>query len=127
MSGDGVRLDKWLWAARFFRKRALATEAIQGGHVHVEGQRVKPARKLRVGERVHITRGQEQFEVVVRALCDRRGPASEAGLLYEETPESQARRAERAEARRLQAEQVRPARRPDKRDRRRLRHFIGKE
>jgi len=89
--------------------------------------RVKPARKLRVGERVHITRGQEEFDIVVRALSDRRGPASEARMLYEETPESRARRAEQAEARRLLAARSGPQRRPDKRDRRRLRHFLGKE
>ncbi|RMG53678.1 MAG: RNA-binding protein [Gammaproteobacteria bacterium] len=127
MNERGIRLDKWLWAARFFRKRSLATEAIQGGHVHVEGQRVKPARRVRVGERIHITRGQEEIEVIVAGLSERRGPASEARQLYEETPESIARRAERAEARRLQAEQPAPRHRPDSRQRRRLRHFLGKD
>jgi ribosome-associated heat shock protein Hsp15 len=89
-----VRLDKWLWAARFFKTRALAGEAVQGGKVHVNGARVKPARTLRVGDRLRIQKGIYEFNVEVRALNSRRGPASEARQLYEEDAASvQARQA----------------------------------
>jgi ribosome-associated heat shock protein Hsp15 len=89
-SGEGnVRLDKWLWAARFFKTRGLATEAVQGGRVHVNGQRVKPSRDVRADDVVQVTRpGAAPLVVVVRVISDRRGPAPEARLLYEETPES---------------------------------------
>jgi ribosome-associated heat shock protein Hsp15 len=118
---ERVRIDKWLWAARFFKSRATATEAVVGGHVHVDGERVKPARDVKVGDRLEIRRGQERFTVVVVALADRRGPASAAAELYEETPESIAERARRREERRL----AKPlgadlSERPTKRDRRRL-------
>lgn len=118
-----VRLDKWLWAARFFKTRALATEAVQGGRVHVNGQRVKPARDVREGDEVQITRpGASPTTVLVRAISDRRGPASEAQKLYEETAES----AEAREKDRLMRK-LAPAppgaelgARPTKRDRRRF-------
>jgi ribosome-associated heat shock protein Hsp15 len=118
---DGVRVDKWLWAARFFKTRGAATEAVVGGHVHVNGQRVKPARDVEVGDRLEIRRGQHRFAVVVTGLAERRGPASVAAGLYEETPESIAERERRRDERRL----ARPlgadlAARPTKRDRRRL-------
>ncbi|MBY0397904.1 MAG: hypothetical protein K2X91_15735, partial [Thermoleophilia bacterium] len=96
-----VRLDKWLWAARFFKTRTLATEAVQGGRVHVDGVRAKPARPVRVGEVVEITAGGTAWTVVVRALADKRGPATRAAALYEETPESVERRERRREERRL--------------------------
>jgi ribosome-associated heat shock protein Hsp15 len=84
-----VRLDKWLWAARFYKTRALATEAVQGGRVHVNGQRVKPARDVREGDEVQVTRpGSPATVVIVRDTSDRRGPATDARKLYEETPES---------------------------------------
>jgi ribosome-associated heat shock protein Hsp15 len=79
-----VRIDKWLWAARFFKTRALAAEAVQGGKVHVNGARVKPARALCVGDRLRIQKGRYEFVVAVRGLKSRRGPASEAQQLYEE-------------------------------------------
>jgi len=122
---DRVRLDKWLWAARFFKTRRLATEAIAGGHVHLDGQRVKPSRPVRVGDRLEIRKGDVRFEIDVLALSDRRGPASEAAKLYRETPESLARREREREARRLAARAPAPARRPDKRQRRRLRDVKG--
>ena len=130
MSGDRqdrnrVRLDKWLWAARFFKTRRLATEAIAGGHVHLDGQRVKPSRPVRVGDRLEIRKGEVRFEIDVLALSERRGPASEAAKLYRETPESLARREREREARRLAAQAPAPARRPDKRARRRLRDVKG--
>ena len=116
-----VRVDKWLWAARFFKTRGMATEAVLGGHVQVNGARVKPAREVAVGDRLEVTRGQERWTVVVAGLADRRGPASVTVTLYEETPESMAERERRASERRL----ARPlgadlSERPTKRDRRRL-------
>src|SRR5690606_3522892 len=89
---ERVRIDKWLWAARFFKTRALAIEAVKGGRVQVDGARVKPSRTVRVGDRIEITIGQTRRTVDVRALSDRRGPASVAATLYEETPESRAAR-----------------------------------
>lgn len=121
--GD-VRLDKWLWAARFFKTRALATEAINGGHVHLNGARVKPSRSVQVGDALTITKGSNRFDVVVEAVSDRRGPAPEAQKLYRETDESRERRERQAEARRLLAAGApQPERRPDKRDRRRIIRF----
>jgi ribosome-associated heat shock protein Hsp15 len=118
---DRVRIDKWLWAARFFKTRGAATEAVTGGHVHVNGERVKPARDVKQGDRLEIRRGQQRFTVVVTGLAERRGPASAAAELYEETPESIAEREKRREERRL----AKPlgadlSARPTKRDRRRL-------
>ena len=120
----GVRIDRWLWAARFFRTRSLATAAVSGGRVHVGGQRVKPARAVAVGDRLEITRGRERFEVIVEALSEQRGPASEARTLYSETEES-ARRREReaAERKALRISDPAPRERPDRRTRRRLIHL----
>jgi ribosome-associated heat shock protein Hsp15 len=121
MGADGVRVDRWLWAARFFKTRVAATEAVLGGHVQVNGARVKPAREVVVGDRLEITRAQERWTVVVAGLAERRGPASVAATLYEETAESAEERKRRRDERRL----ARPlgadlAARPTKRDRRRL-------
>jgi ribosome-associated heat shock protein Hsp15 len=118
---ERVRIDKWLWAARFFKTRGAATEAVLGGHVQVNGARVKPARDVVVGDRLEITKAQERWTVEVAGLADRRGPASVAQSLYEETPESAAERQKRRDERRL----ARPigadlSERPTKRDRRRL-------
>src|SRR5690348_14356076 len=87
-----MRIDKWLWAARFFRTRTLAAEAIAAGHVSVNGEHAKAAKALRAGDTVLVRRPPFEHAVVVRALSERRGPASEAALLYEETAESRARR-----------------------------------
>ncbi len=121
MTVEQVRIDKWLWAARFFKTRGAATEAVLGGHVQVNGARVKPARDVAVGDRLEITKAQERWTVVVAGLADRRGPASVAQALYDETPESAAERQKRRDERRL----ARPigsdlSERPTKRDRRRL-------
>jgi len=121
MPMDSVRIDKWLWAARFFKTRGAATEAVVGGRVHVDGERVKPARDVRVGDRVDVTTGDVRRTVVVRGIAGKRGPASAAAVLYEETPESIALREQRAAERRL----ARPlgadlGARPTKQDRRRL-------
>lgn len=114
-----VRLDVWLWAARFFRTRSLAKQAVETGKVDVAGQRAKSSRTVRVGEALQVTRGGETLEVVVRALADTRGPAPVAQALYEETDESKARR----EQQRLQRAAMRdgyrpPEHKPDKRARR---------
>lgn len=121
MTAERVRIDKWLWAARFFKTRSLATEAVQGGRVQVEGARVKPARDVRVGERVEVVMGQTTITVVVTALGDRRGSAAQAALLYAETDESRARRERERELRRLAPPPGSDlAGRPSKRDRRRI-------
>ena len=118
---DEVRIDKWLWAARFFKTRSLATEAVAGGKVHVNDARVKPARELRLGDTVDITIGGLRRTVVVQGLAEKRGPAATAQALYAETPESVERReqhiAERKLARPLGADL---GARPTKLDRRRL-------
>jgi ribosome-associated heat shock protein Hsp15 len=118
---EGVRVDKWLWAARFFKTRSAATAAVLGGRVHVNGARVKPARELVAGDRLEIRVGERRWTVVVMGLAERRGPATVAATLYEETAESAAKREEHAAERRL----ARPlgadlGARPTKRDRRRL-------
>ena len=118
---DAVRVDKWLWAARFFKTRGLATEAVLGGHVHLNGTRVKPAKEVRVGDRLVVRVGTLEWTVDVRGLADRRGPASVAQSLYEELPESR----EARERHTLQRKLARPlgadlTGRPTKQDRRRL-------
>ncbi|HWH15522.1 MAG TPA: RNA-binding S4 domain-containing protein, partial [Miltoncostaeaceae bacterium] len=115
-----VRLDRWLWAARFFKTRSLAAEAVQGGRVDVNGTRAKPSKELRVGDRVDLTIGSVAWTVDVRGLSDRRGPAPEAQRLYEETDESRERRERHAAQRRLApAPGADLGARPTKRDRRR--------
>jgi ribosome-associated heat shock protein Hsp15 len=122
-----VRLDKWLWAARFFKTRALAAEAVNGGKVHLRGQRVKAARGVKLGDCFEIRRGFDRFEVIVTALAERRGSAAAAQLLYRETEASETRRRAEAEQRKLAMLQ-RPQSdgRPDKKQRRQIRRFIEK-
>ncbi|MBC6943678.1 MAG: RNA-binding protein [Xanthomonadales bacterium] len=116
----GQRLDVWLWAARFFKTRALAKQAIEGGKVEVNGAAGKPARTVHVGDVLRIARGEERFEVELAGLCAQRGPAGIAQQLYRETPASLAARTAAAELRRMQGPAA-PARRPDKRARRLIR------
>ena len=117
-----VRLDVWLWAARFFRTRSLARQAIENGKVDVDGQRAKPARQVRVGNALRVVRGEESFEVEVRALSDVRGPASVAQALYLESEASRARReAARASRAAERAGYQPPHGKPDKRARRLIR------
>jgi ribosome-associated heat shock protein Hsp15 len=116
-----VRLDKWLWAARFYKTRSAATDAVLGGRVHVNGARVKPARETRVGDEIEMTLGMSRRVVEVLVLSDKRGPAPVAATLYRETPESIVARERAAAERRL----ARPLGadlgvRPTKLDRRRL-------
>jgi len=116
-----MRLDKWLWAARFFKTRNLAQAAVEGGRVKLGGERVKPAKELRLGDRVQITVGELAWDVVVAKMSERRGPASVARTLYEEIDASRAAREVKLEARRLQVEPARGLKgRPTKRDRRAL-------
>ena len=119
-----TRLDKWLWAARFYKTRHLAAEAINGGHVHYNGQRIKPSRVVQVGDKLSIHKTPFTFEISIEALSIRRGPAKEAQLLYREDEESIKKREILAEQRKLNAAQYPHAeRRPDKRDRRRIIRF----
>ncbi|MEN8141665.1 MAG: RNA-binding S4 domain-containing protein [Thermodesulfobacteriota bacterium] len=129
MGDEKVRIDRWLWAARFFKTRSLAAKQVSGGKVHIHGQRVKPARGVVVGDEIRINRFGEEFTVTVLALADKRGPASVARTLYEESPESQAAREAGREERRLQRLAAPPApdKRPGKRDRRRIRKFVRRQ
>jgi ribosome-associated heat shock protein Hsp15 len=119
---DRVRVDKWLWAARLLKTRSLAAEAVKGGRVQVNGQRVKASREVGAGDELELTVGQTRRVVIVRAVAERRGPAKEAVLLYEETPASVAARELAAERRRLESPPPGAdlAGRPTKRDRRRF-------
>ena len=127
MTRDDIRLDKWLWAARFFKTRALASAAVSGGKVHLRGQRIKPARFVKVGDCYSIRRGFEVFEIIVTDLSASRGPAASAQQLYRETEASAERRLIEAEKRKL-AMMQRPQTegRPDKKQRRKIRRFIDK-
>jgi ribosome-associated heat shock protein Hsp15 len=119
---DAVRLDQWLWAARFFKTRSLARQAVDTGKVDVGGQRAKPARTMHIGDVLRVVRGEETFEVVVRAIGARRGSASVAQALYEEPESSRLRReAERATRAAQRAGYQAPIVKPDKRARRLIR------
>jgi ribosome-associated heat shock protein Hsp15 len=98
---EDVRVDKWLWAARFFKTRGLAAEAVAGGRVHVNGERVKPAKAVRAGDTLAMRIGEVQRTVVVTSVSDKRGPATVAAMLYDETPDSIAGRERAAAERRL--------------------------
>jgi ribosome-associated heat shock protein Hsp15 len=118
---DAVRIDKWLWAARFFKTRSLATDAVDSGKVRVNGDRVKPARSIKIGDKLEVDNGSTEWEVVVRDLSDKRGPASVAQTLYAETEQSIAKRRQEAERRRFFREPSAELKgRPTKRDRRLL-------
>jgi ribosome-associated heat shock protein Hsp15 len=123
-----MRVDRWLFAVRLFKSRSLAAEAVNGGKVHVNDERVKPSRLLRPGDVVSLMRGAVEFDCEVITLPARRGPASEAVQCYRESPASIARRTEFAERMRLAAALApRPEGRPDKHDRRVLRRFRGRD
>lgn len=129
MKEKRVRIDKWLWAARFFKTRSIATQAVSGGLVHINGERCKPSREVVPGDELRITRGKEEFVVVVMGIHDRRGPAKAARNLYEETDASVKAREEAREQRRIIASSRGndPVRRPGKKDRRLIRRFIRGE
>jgi ribosome-associated heat shock protein Hsp15 len=127
-SEDRTRVDKWLWAARFYKTRALAAEAIAGGKVQVNGERVKRARPLQIGDEVRIRQGPYEHRILVRQLSNQRGPAARAVELYEETAESRAAR----EAMALQLKSLHQAfvpdrGRPTKKDRREINRLKGRE
>jgi ribosome-associated heat shock protein Hsp15 len=120
------RLDKWLWAARFFKTRSLAQQAVAGGRVQLNGERTKPAHEVRAGDMVVVRVGEWRWEVKVKALSDKRGPAEEARKLYDETEASRAERERRGDLRRWGTEPAATLKgRPTKRDRRRLDDLIS--
>jgi ribosome-associated heat shock protein Hsp15 len=126
MEIEPVRVDRWLWAARLVKTRALAVEAVTGGRVHVNGARTKPSKDVKPGDEVEITVGQVRRVVIVDGTAQRRGPAKEAERLYTETPESRERREREAEQARVSRPPVPiSGPRPTKRDRRRLEQTPG--
>ena len=123
-SNDKIRLDKWLWAARFFKTRALAKDAIEGGKVHYEGQRCKVSKSPEIGAKLTIRQGFDEKTVIIKALSEQRRGAAEAQLLYEETPQSIKARMDATEQRRIiRASQLAPDHKPNKKERRDQRRF----
>ncbi|MEW7312648.1 ribosome-associated heat shock protein Hsp15 [Buttiauxella gaviniae] len=123
-ASDGVRLDKWLWAARFYKTRAIAREMVEGGKVHYNGQRSKPSKIVELNAMLTLRQGNDEKTVKVLAVTEQRRPASDASQLYEETPESIAKREKVALARKMNALTMpHPDRRPDKKERRDLMKF----
>ncbi len=119
-----VRIDKWLWAARFYKTRSLAQQMVEGGKVHIDGQRVKASKAVRAGQTVQLRQGDDQRDVEVLALADKRGSATQASLLYRETEQSIARREQAsAERRALRWSDPSPDHRPNKKERRDMRRF----
>jgi ribosome-associated heat shock protein Hsp15 len=123
--GDKMRLDKWLWAARFYKTRALACEAVEGGKVHLNGQRTKPGKDIRIGSRLQISKGGLQWDIEVAALPAQRRPAAEAQDFYSESDDSRLCREAAREALRAarQATPLQTASKPSKRDRRLIHRF----
>jgi len=127
-STETIRLDKWLWAARFFKTRSMASQAINGGKEHLNGNRAKAARGVLVGDRLRITIGFFEYNVTVLALAKYRRPAKEARLLYLESDESIKAREEKQDLRRMaNAGYAGPAKKPSKRDRRKIKSFTRKD
>mgnify|MGYP003366788199 FL=1 len=121
---EGVRLDKWLWAARFYKTRAIAREMIEGGKVHYNGQRSKPSKVVELNAQLTLRQGNDERTVVIKAITEQRRPATEAVVLYEEPAESIEKREKVALARKLNALTMpHPDRRPDKKERRDLMRF----
>jgi ribosome-associated heat shock protein Hsp15 len=121
-----LRIDKWLWAARFYKTRSLAAQAVEGGKVKLNGERAKPSKEVRPGDLVEVRSGELHWLVEVRAVSSRRGPASEAALLYTEGDESRAKREHMIAVRRAGPRPAHDAQgRPTKRDRRMIRRFTG--
>lgn len=117
-----VRIDKWLWAARFFKTRSLAKIALEGGHVHYNGQRAKPSRNVEIGGKLRVRKAQQTFEIEILALSDQRGPAPVAQTLYRETDDSIAQRQRQAELRKLANTALdSPHQKPNKKQRRNIR------
>ena len=127
MSDKGVRIDKWLWAARFYKTRAMASDAVKGGKVHLDGQRIKASRGVKIGDQYEVHRGYDRLQVIVDQLAERRGSATVAQTLYHETELSIQRREKEAGQREL-ARMQRPIsdQKPNKKERRQIRSFSGK-
>lgn len=118
---SGIRIDKWLWAARFFKTRSLASDAVGGGKIKLNGALTKPAREVRIGDQLDISNSETRWQVTIRGLSDKRGPAPEARLLYEETSESiAAREAEQLRRKFTREPAAEMHGRPTKRDRRQM-------
>lgn len=127
-SENSLRIDKWLWAARFYKTRSMAAKAVAGGRVQLNGVRTKPSKTVKIGDTLRLRKGEYEFIIVIEGLVSQRRPASEARTLYQETEESMAARALRSEQRKLES----PGRRissgkPSKRDRRLIRSFFKKD
>jgi ribosome-associated heat shock protein Hsp15 len=121
-----LRIDKWLWAARFYKTRSLAARAVEGGKVKLNGERVKPGKEVKVGDEIEVRSGELQWRIEVRAVAPRRGPAAGAALLYTEDGESRARRQHMIAMRRAGPHPAHDTHgRPTKRDRRMIRRFTG--
>ena len=124
---DSVRLDKWLWAARFFKTRKMASEAINGGKVHLNGARTKPSRSIKAGDELEVTRDNYRYHIEVLGLNDKRRPAKEALLLYQETKESIEAREQEQEMRRLNNASVHQSdKKPNKKERRQIDKWRGR-
>jgi ribosome-associated heat shock protein Hsp15 len=123
---DRIRLDKWLWAARFYKTRSIAAQAVDGGKVKLNGDRAKPSKDVQPGDRLELAAGEVRWDVSVLAVSARRGPAAEAAKLYAESEESRARRERALAERRAGRHPAHDTRgRPTKRDRRMIRRFTG--
>ncbi|MDX8388727.1 MAG: S4 domain-containing protein [Ghiorsea sp.] len=119
-----VRIDKWLWAARFYKMRALATEAVKGGHILINGMRCKPSKYINIDDEVQIQKEDEQFAIMITGLAAKRGSATMAQALFQETEESIQRRHKEAEQRKFKTYFApSPDKRPDKRARRQITKF----
>jgi len=128
MADQSARIDKWLWAARFFKTRGLATDIVNGGHVQIGGKCAKASMSVQAGDTVTIQRNQEQFVVIVTGLAAKRGSAAIAQTLYQETGQSIAAREEQYQLRKLHAASVpAPDKRPDKKARRQIIRFRRRE
>lgn len=126
MNDEALRIDKWLWAARFFKTRSLAAKAVDGGRVRVNGEGAKPARGLKIGDELAIRVGELEWVVEVKALSRQRGSATQAGLLYAEREDSRARRQAAIALRKTQPHPATDVRgRPTKKDRRLIHRFTG--
>ena len=125
---EELRIDKWLWTSRFFKTRSLATQAVNGGKVHLNGQRVKAGRMVKIGNTLSIQKSSDLYEIIILGISQTRRPAKEACLLYEESEQSRLKREREHEIKKLaSATRPVPRRKPDKREREQLRNFKQKQ